>query len=347
MAARAERRAMRLLAGAGPMAIPDAVTLAGGGVANCNRFRSNVPRMTLLARPLGGWTRLSIAVTVLWLFVVGGGSWLLSDGPWRPYYVVAELGGHLDQALVQRISDTGRAVLGYDPNTERRGIMSQDIDRDPSSPTFGLRKASTPPQQPATSFADDLKRVRKLSAFEADLAKQYGGVPVTNPQQLADLAKQLGGTKVPAIGADVSSLMPIRVNVLGHGIVEFPAGTSEETMREALAVLQRMIDAGETEQNIATVIRHFETTTAGPAFEFLGRFVFLDRTHFTTEASIADLRAQLDRAYATERSIRLWSRVRGIVALALLPPIVLFVFGLTVGWIFRGFRPKGSVASGG
>lgn len=199
-------------------------------------------RVTLLNRPLGGWTRLWIAVTALWLVVVGLGFWLLSDGPWRPYYVVAELSDHLDSAVRDRISDHE---------------LPNRIVTTPSGKVISL---------PGNTTLDEERRVVALKE-----------------ERPAD------------------PWLVVKSEPIPQGNAGTPVGS----------------------------------------IEFLARPVFYDPTFFRTTASLDDLRSKLQRGYEAELRSRRWSQAGWTAAIAVLPPIILFVFGLTVGWIFRGFRSKG------
>ena len=88
-------------------------------------------------------------------------------------------------------------------------------------------------------------------------------------------------------------------------------------------IIQRMIDAGEPEDQIASVIREHPEV------------VIMDSGTENTFPPGTDPRM----AAAIVRHRRSMARAR-FVAGWLLPPLILYTFGFSVGWIHRGFNPK-------
>lgn len=105
---------------------------------------------------------------------------------------------------------------------------------------------------------------------------------------------------------------------------------SEERPDALKTIVQRMIDAGEPEDRIASVIREYP-----PEVVIVDRGtenIFPPGTDPKTAAAIVRHRRNVT-----------WARLG---AIWLLPPLVFYGFGSCVGWVYRGFKRSPPASAG-
>jgi len=125
--------------------------------------------------------------------------------------------------------------------------------------------------------------------------------------------------------------------------VDLDATSNPINLAELKKILQRMLDAGEPEDNIKLVIRHYaaqQIVWVHVPLEGSSQEAVLCFSKELPQTEMERISADYRGAYASALKAKRWRHAGWVLTFWLLPGVFLYALGYGVAWVRRGFRQE-------